>query len=140
MSEDVRATPVPQGRLPRLLRMGGLTSGVLGSAVAAGIGQVARGQRPSLAGAFLTPSVAARLARDLGQMRGAAMKLGQMLSMDPGLVLPPEMTALLSALRADAPPMPPKQLQRVLDAEWGAGWYGRFARFDVRPLDRKSVV
>lgn len=139
MSGDARATPVPQGRLPRLLRMGGLTSGVLGSAVAAGIGQVARGQRASLAGAFLTPSVAARLARDLGQMRGAAMKLGQMLSMDPGLVLPPEMTALLSALRADAPPMPPKQLQTVLDAEWGAGWYGRFARFDVRPFAAASI-
>lgn len=137
--DDPRARPVPEGRLPRLLRMGGLTSGVLGSAVAAGIGQVARGQRPSLAGAFLTPSVAARVARDLGQMRGAAMKLGQMLSMDPGLVLPTEMTALLSALRADAPPMPPKQLQTVLNAEWGAGWYGRFARFDVRPFAAASI-
>lgn len=136
---DPRARAVPEGRLPRLLRMGGLTSGVLGIAVAAGIGQVARGQRPSLAGAFLTPSVAARVARDLGQMRGAAMKLGQMLSMDPGLVLPPEMTTLLAALRADAPPMPPKQLQTVLNAEWGAGWYGRFARFDVRPFAAASI-
>lgn len=137
--DDSRARAVPEGRLPRLLRMGGLTGGVLGSALAAGVGQVARGQRPSLAGAFLTPSVAARVARDLGQMRGAAMKLGQMLSMDPGLVLPPEMTALLSALRADAPPMPPKQLQGVLNAEWGAGWYGRFARFDVRSFAAASI-
>lgn len=139
MPDTPRARPVPEGRLPRLFRMGGLTSGVLGSAVAAGLGQVARGQRPSLAGAFLTPSVAARVARDLGQMRGAAMKLGQMLSLDPGLVLPPEMTALLSALRADAPPMPPKQLQTVLNAEWGPGWYGHFARFDVRPFAAASI-
>jgi predicted unusual protein kinase regulating ubiquinone biosynthesis (AarF/ABC1/UbiB family) len=35
--------------------------------------------------------------------------------------------------------MPPKQLQRVLDAEWGAGWYGRFARFDVRPFAAASI-
>ncbi len=130
---------VPQGRLPRLLRMGGLTSGVLGSAVAAGLGQMARGQRPSLASAFLTPAIAARLARDLGQMRGAAMKLGQMLSMDPGIVLPPEMTALLATLRADAPAMPPKQLRTVLDAAWGAGWYGRFARFDLHPFAAASI-
>lgn len=141
MRKDAQAGayPVPGGRLPRLLRLGGLTTGILGSAVASGAGQVLRGQRPTLSGSFLTPAVAARLAQDLGRMRGAAMKLGQMLSMDPGVVLPPEMTALLAALRAEAPPMPPKQLQGVLDAEWGAGWYRRFARFDVRPFAAASI-
>lgn len=141
MSDGTRppSHPVPEGRLGRLLRLGGMTTGVLGSAAAAGLGQMARGQRPSLAGAFLTPAIAARVAQDLGRMRGAAMKLGQMLSMDPGLVLPDEMTALLAALRADAPPMPPKQLQTVLNAEWGQGWYGRFPRFDLRPFAAASI-
>jgi predicted unusual protein kinase regulating ubiquinone biosynthesis (AarF/ABC1/UbiB family) len=72
-------------------------------------------------------------------MRGAAMKLGQLLSMDTGTVLPPEMTAALAALRADAPPMPPKQLRDVLDRAWGAGWYGLFARFDLRPFAAASI-
>lgn len=136
---ETGAHPVPAGRLPRLLRLGGLTTGILGSAFASGAGQLMRGQRPSLGGVLLTPAVATRLAQDLGRMRGAAMKLGQMLSMDPGIVLPPEMTVLLSALRAEAPPMPPKQLQAVLDAEWGKGWYRRFARFDVRPFAAASI-
>jgi predicted unusual protein kinase regulating ubiquinone biosynthesis (AarF/ABC1/UbiB family) len=35
--------------------------------------------------------------------------------------------------------MPPKQLQGVLNAEWGAGWYGRFQRFDVRPFAAASI-
>jgi predicted unusual protein kinase regulating ubiquinone biosynthesis (AarF/ABC1/UbiB family) len=100
---------------------------------------MARGERPSLPASLLTPATAARLTRDLGRMRGAAMKLGQMLSMDTGLVLPPEMTAVMAALRADAPHMPPKQLQGVLNAEWGKGWYGRFARFDVRPFAAASI-
>ena len=35
--------------------------------------------------------------------------------------------------------MPPKQLQSVLNAEWGAGWYGRFRQFDLRPYAAASI-
>ncbi len=42
-------------------------------------------------------------------------------------------------MRDDARHMPPKQLQNVLNAEWGSGWYGRFARFDVRPFAAASI-
>lgn len=133
------AHPVPDGRLGRMLRLGGMTGGIVGGMVASGLQQLARGERPSLPSVLLTPATASRITRDLGRMRGAAMKLGQMLSMDTGLVLPPEMTAILSALRAEAPHMPPKQLQAVLNAEWGAGWYGRFASFDVRPFAAASI-
>jgi predicted unusual protein kinase regulating ubiquinone biosynthesis (AarF/ABC1/UbiB family) len=137
--EMAGAHPVPGGRMGRMLRLGGMTSGIIGDMVATGVRQIARGERPSLPATLLTPATAARITRDLGRMRGAAMKLGQMLSMDTGLVLPPEMTEVMAALRADAPHMPPKQLQGVLDAEWGPGWYGRFARFDVRPFAAASI-
>ena len=46
----------------------------------------------------------------LSHLRGAAMKLGQMLSMDTGIVLPSDLTAILSRMRDDARHMPPKQL------------------------------
>ncbi len=133
------AYPVPGGRVGRMLRLGGMTSGILGDMVATGVRQMAQGQRPRLPAMVLTPATARRVTRDLGQLRGAAMKLGQMLSMDTGLVLPPEMTAIMAALRAEAPHMPPKQLQGVLDAEWGTGWYTRFARFDLRPFAAASI-
>jgi predicted unusual protein kinase regulating ubiquinone biosynthesis (AarF/ABC1/UbiB family) len=133
------AYPVPGGRLGRMLRLGGMTSGVLGGMVAGGVRQMAQGQRPSLPALLLTPRTARRVTRDLGRMRGAAMKLGQMLSMDAGLVLPPEMTAILAALRDDAPHMPPGQLREVLNAEWGQGWLKGFARFDVRPFAAASI-
>lgn len=136
---DDRARPVPSGRLGRAVRLGGMTTGILGGMVATGLRQVAGGSRPRLSDLVLTPGTAQRLARDLGRMRGAAMKLGQMLSMDTGLVLPPEMTATLAALRAEAPAMPPKQLQRVLNTEWGPGWQRHFARFDVRPFAAASI-
>ena len=133
------AHPVPEGRLGRMVRLGTMVSGVVGGMLSQGARQMAQGQRPSLPSVFLTPGTAQRLTRDLGQMRGAAMKLGQMLSMDTGLVLPAEMTAILAALRNDAPPMTPKQLQTVLNAEWGAGWYARFPRFDLRPFAAASI-
>jgi predicted unusual protein kinase regulating ubiquinone biosynthesis (AarF/ABC1/UbiB family) len=133
------AYPVPSGRLGRMLRLGGMTSGILGDMVASGVRQIAQGERPRLPSTLLTPATARRVTRDLGRMRGAAMKLGQMLSMDTGLVLPPEMTAIMAALRDDGLHMPPKQLQGVLDAEWGEGWYKRFARFDVRPFAAASI-
>ena len=138
MPQD-NARPIPTSRTGRLLRLSSLTGGILAGSVAAGMRQMAQGSRPRLSDMVLTPANAQRIARDLGQMRGAAMKMGQLLSMDTGTLLPPEMTAILSALRADAPPMPPAQLRAVLNAEWGADWHKRFRRFDVRPFAAASI-
>jgi predicted unusual protein kinase regulating ubiquinone biosynthesis (AarF/ABC1/UbiB family) len=137
--DGIGSYPVPGGRVGRMLRLGGMATGILGGMVATGVRQVAQGERPRLPGMLLTPATAQRITRDLGQMRGAAMKLGQMLSMDTGLVLPPEMTAVMAALRADAPHMPPKQLKATLDTAWGPGWLSRFVRFDVRPFAAASI-
>jgi predicted unusual protein kinase regulating ubiquinone biosynthesis (AarF/ABC1/UbiB family) len=136
---DPNAAPLPAGRMGRLLRLGGMTTGLVGDMAATGLRQIARGQRPSLAGLLLTPQSAVRVTRDLRLMRGAAMKMGQMLSMDPGLLLPPEMTVILAALRDEADHMPPAQLRDVLDRAWGPGWRRRFARFDVRPFAAASI-
>jgi predicted unusual protein kinase regulating ubiquinone biosynthesis (AarF/ABC1/UbiB family) len=139
MAREDGAYPVPGGRVGRLLRLGGMASGIVGGMVATGLRQVAQGERPRLPDLILTPATARRITRDLGQMRGAAMKLGQMLSMDSGMVLPPEMTEIMAALRSDAPHMPPAQLRRVLDAAWGKDWLARFARFEVRPFAAASI-
>lgn len=67
------------------------------------------------------------------------MKLGQMLSMETGQFLPPEVTGILSQLRDAAPAMPPAQLKQVLADEWGPDWLRGFARFDVRPIAAASI-
>ena len=71
---DGGAYPVPAGRMNRMLRLGGMTSGILGGMVASGARQLAAGERPSLPKTLLTPATASRLTRDLGRLRGAAMK------------------------------------------------------------------
>lgn len=119
--------------------MGGIAAGIAGGVASGGLRRLASGQRPGMADLLLTPANALRLTDGLAQMRGAALKMGQMLSMDTGVVLSPELTAILARLRDDARHMPPKQVQTTLNAEWGAGWYSRFARFDVRPFTAASI-
>jgi len=130
---------VPTGRAARLLRFGGIASGIAGNVAAGGLRALASGKRPDLAQLLLTPANTLRLTDGLSHLRGAALKLGQMLSMDTGIILPQELTAILGRMRDDARHMPPKQLQTVLNAEWGPGWYSRFARFDVRPFAAASI-
>ena len=134
-----RTASVPTGRTARLFHMGGVVASIAGGVMAGGLRQLASGQRPALPELLLTPSNALRLTEGLSHLRGAALKLGQMLSMDTGLVLPPQFTQILSSLRDDAKHMPPKQLQGVLNAQWGAGWLKHFQSFDVRPFAAASI-
>ncbi|OZB12910.1 MAG: ubiquinol-cytochrome C reductase, partial [Rhodobacterales bacterium 34-62-10] len=110
-NDDPDAAAVPHGRLGRMLRLGGMTTGLMGDMAKQGLRQIARGERPRLHQMLLTPQSASRVTQDLRRMRGAAMKMGQMLSMDPGVLLPPEMTTILAALRDEARHMPPAQLR-----------------------------
>lgn len=130
---------VPKGRLARFTKLGSLASRVAGSMVAEGVRQLASGNRPNVSDLLLTPSNAKRVAEQLAQLRGAAMKVGQLLSMDGGELLPPELAELLSRLRADAKPMPQSQLSQVLETEWGAGWQQQFSQFSFAPLAAASI-
>ncbi|MEW9920134.1 ABC1 kinase family protein [Marimonas sp. MJW-29] len=134
-----RAVPVPARRLERLGRLGAMTAGLAGNMAVQGIAQLGRGQRPSMRNLLLTPANMNRVAEQLAQMRGAAMKIGQLVSMDTGEVLPPELAQIMARLRDNAHFMPPAQLKQVLNAEWPAGWLGKFAKFDVHPIAAASI-
>jgi predicted unusual protein kinase regulating ubiquinone biosynthesis (AarF/ABC1/UbiB family) len=116
---DANTSAVPGGRWSRLVRLGALAGGVAGSMLAEGTRQFAQGKRPRISDLLLTPANARRVADQLAQLRGAAMKFGQLLSMDAGDLLPPEFGAILARLRADARAMPMSQLASVLDKPTG---------------------
>lgn len=134
-----RPLAVPSGRLTRATRLGGMTAGLAGNMALGGLVQLGRGQRPKMRDLLLTPRNITRVADELARMRGAAMKIGQLVSMDSGDVLPPELAQIMARLRADAHFMPPAQLKQVLNTQWPTGWLGRFARFDVRPMAAASI-
>ncbi len=121
------------------MRLGGAATSVAGTLAVTGAGALARGERPDLRSLLLTPANIGRITDELARMRGAAMKVGQLVSLDAGEVLPPELADIMARLRAEADYMPPRQLREVLNKAWGAGWVGRFAQFDVRPLAAASI-
>ena len=130
---------VPSGRLARLAKLGGLAGGIAGNVALQGLRQFASGQRPTLSDLLLTPTNAIKLTNQLSQLRGAAMKVGQLISMDAGEMLPPELAEILARLRLDAHPMPPAQLKSVLTANWGMDWLQRFQSFEMRPIAAASI-
>jgi predicted unusual protein kinase regulating ubiquinone biosynthesis (AarF/ABC1/UbiB family) len=88
---------------------------------------------------FLSAPRAKKLARRLSQLRGAAMKLGQLLSLEGDDLLPPEFAEALAVLRATADTMPASQVRRVLGRAYGKGWERRFREFDFEPLAAASI-
>ena len=138
MSND-RYRKVPSGRLSRLSSFGRLAGGIAGGVLAEGARKLASGERPHLSDLLLTPANATRVTNQLSKLRGAAMKLGQMISMDAGDVLPAELTAILSRLRNSAHFMPTTQLNKVLISEWGVDWRRQFSHFETTPIAAASI-
>jgi predicted unusual protein kinase regulating ubiquinone biosynthesis (AarF/ABC1/UbiB family) len=88
-------------------------------------------------------AAADQIVRQLGQMKGAAMKIGQVLStIDFDLVSEAEREAFkerLAALRDAAPSVPFSRLEKLLRAELGGPVEGVFADFDSEPVAAASI-
>ena len=138
-TKSKNTSAVPSGRLSRFAKLGSLATGVAGGMLAEGARQIAKGNRPKASEMLLTPGNAKRITDQLAQLRGAAMKVGQIMSMDTGDLLPPEMTDILARLRSDAKSMPLSQLNTVLEAGWGKGWNLKFKQFSFEPVAAASI-
>jgi len=131
-----RHSRVPSGRFERLARIGWLAGELaFGSAAA----RLRGGEGSGAQNWFFTGDNARRFARQLAGMRGAAMKLGQLLSLEGEDVLPPEVAAALAVLRSEGDAMPPEQLRRVLGRSYGRGWQRRFREFEFDPVAAASI-
>ncbi len=87
-------------------------------------------------------AIALHLAETLGDMKGAAMKLGQLLSFID-LDLPPEVRSVyheaLAGLRDQAPSYDPASIAEVVREEYGAPPEAVFAEWDPEPLAAASI-
>jgi len=136
MSKESRLKTSRGGRLAQLGRLAG---GLAGGALTEGARQLASGKRPAIGDLLMSPGNARRVGERLSEMRGAAMKVGQLLSMDNGHVMPRELSELLTHLRENAHRMPLGQVADVLQREWGDNWQQEFQRFSFTPLASASI-
>ncbi len=139
MTRKPPPAPIPQSRLERLARIGVAAGELAMGAAAEGIRRIARGEAAEFGTALLSAPNARRLAARLARLRGAAMKIGQLVSLQGEDVLPPEFAQALAVLRSQAAPMPPQQVRRVLGREYGKGWENRFSQFDWEPVAAASI-
>jgi predicted unusual protein kinase regulating ubiquinone biosynthesis (AarF/ABC1/UbiB family) len=78
------------------------------------------------------------VARELGHMKGAIMKLGQMVSFVAD-GLPPEARAALETLQQDVAPMAPSLAEQVVREELGAAAEDLFLSWDPVPVAAASI-
>lgn len=138
-SRNRRQKAVPKTRASRLFRMARMAGGVAAGALAERGRQLGNGKKPQLKDLILSPANARRVTRQLSDMRGAAMKLGQILSMDGAGIVPPELADILADLRANATSMPDSQLHAVMKDNLGEDWRSQFSSFSARPVASASI-
>ncbi len=138
------AATLPSGRVARTARIGGLAASQ--GARWAGMRAANRVRTPERAAAAEQARTAAlinELVDRLAQMRGAAMKVGQMLSLADLDGLPEEqrdeLQRKLASLRDDVPPVSFASIERLLRQELGGPLERFFSDFDERALAAASI-
>src|SRR6266550_2625750 len=142
--QEPQAGKLPTGRLARTARVGGLVTGQ--GLRWAGMRTANRMRTPERAEAAQRERTAAlveQLVDQLGQMRGAAMKVGQMISMVEFDGLPEderdELQGRLAALRDDVPPVRFAELEKLMRREFGGPLRHVFRDFDERAFAAASI-
>ncbi|KKA29041.1 hypothetical protein TD95_002204 [Thielaviopsis punctulata] len=135
----LRESRVPSSRLGRLWNYSGLAAGMLGGAIGESFSRVIGGGSGSDTSLLLTPANMERLVAKLSRMRGAALKIGQMLSFQDTKMLPPQLQTVLQRVQDRADYMPAWQRDRVLVSNLGSEWRDLFAEFEETPIAAASI-
>uniref|UniRef100_A0A8C5S4K8 Atypical kinase COQ8A, mitochondrial n=1 Tax=Laticauda laticaudata TaxID=8630 RepID=A0A8C5S4K8_LATLA len=145
LSERARERKVPVTRIGRLANFGGLAVGL-------GIGALAEVAKKSLrseersgkkavldSSPFLSEANAERIVSTLCKVRGAALKLGQMLSIQDDAFINPQLQKIFERVRQSADFMPLKQMIKTLNNDLGPNWRDKLESFEERPFAAASI-
>ena len=134
----------PTSRLARTSRFGGLVAGQgLRWAGTRAANALRSDERAEAATGERAAATAHELVKQLGQMRGAAMKVGQVLSTIDFAAIPEsereEFKATLASLRDDVPPLPFKRIEKLLREELGTPLSEAFSDFEHDAFAAASI-
>lgn len=139
--KDLKSSPVPSSRISRLFHYGSLAANVGLNVAAKGISQSIQGQTPNWKSLILSDSNIDRITQKFSKMRGAALKIGQMMSFQDDKVLPPELYEILSRVQNMANFMPLRQLNSVMSKEFNDPYWEKnlFKSFNKIPFAAASI-
>lgn len=131
---------VSSSKLQRVLRLGSVGAGVAASSLAGKFKNFVRGGSDDEEEQLreLYRKNADKMADVLGQLKGASMKVGQMLSADPEMI-PPEFADGLARLQRDAPPMTYNTVKEQIEAATDRPIESVFDQFDPTPVGAASI-
>lgn len=138
LSRTARERKVPSSRIGRLISFGGLAAG-LGLGTAAESARRTLGLGNSSSSVFMTPANAERIVNTLCKVRGAALKIGQIMSIQDNNVIDPVLQKAFERVRQSADFMPHSQVETVLKAELGPDWRSKFSEFVMSPFAAASI-
>ncbi|KAL6911013.1 ABC1 family domain-containing protein [Trichoderma evansii] len=134
---QLRESKVPATRFSRILNYGGLAAGMLGGAVTESMSRAFGGGGEG--SVLLSGGNMERLVAKLSRMRGAALKLGQMMSFQDSKMLPAPLQEVLQRVQDRADYMPAWQRDRVLASNLGPEWRDLFSEFEEKPIAAASI-
>lgn len=125
----------PPTKRKRLWKLASMTAGVAGDYAKSRVRHMVGQDEDE---ASLRRKTGERVAATLGELKGAAMKVGQMASAAKEL-LPPEVADALASLQKGAPPMSYEVIAEQIESELGSPPEMLFQRFDKVPFAAASV-
>ncbi|XP_017783817.1 PREDICTED: aarF domain-containing protein kinase 4 [Nicrophorus vespilloides] len=138
LSSSAKQRTVPSTRIGRMMSFGNLAAGL-------GIGTLAEYTKRTLglkeddSNIFMNKANMERIVDTLCKVRGAALKIGQILSIQDDSIVNPELAKALERVRKSADFMPTWQLVKVLENDLGANWRKKFSEFNETPFAAASI-
>ncbi|CAO3654064.1 unnamed protein product [Cunninghamella echinulata] len=137
---------IPTSRVGRLWHYGTLATGMGLGAINESLKRATGISKNNQGSVMLSEKNVDRLVEKLSTMRGAALKMGQMLSIQ-GIqasnqsqsALPPQLEQVLLRVHDSANYMPKKQMEKVMEEELGKNWLSHFEHFDPIPIAAASI-
>jgi len=150
LNENSRERVVPGSRAGRVLNFGqlamGLAAGVVAESTKRGFDVFRKtsavvAENPSILdnNLFLTEANAERIVNTLCRVRGAALKLGQTISIQDTALISPQLQKIFERVRHSADFMPRWQMENAMKRELGENWRDRLASFDDQPFAAASI-
>jgi predicted unusual protein kinase regulating ubiquinone biosynthesis (AarF/ABC1/UbiB family) len=141
IADNGRVSDLPRRAVTRTAKLASLPLGFAGR-TAIGVGKRTIGRPAEMVAVEIQQRTAEQLFRVLGELKGGAMKVGQMLSIFEA-ALPPEIAgpyrATLTKLQEAAPALPAATVHKVLAEELGDDWRENFAEFTDTPAAAASI-
>ena len=133
---NMRERSVPSSQLSRMLGFSSLAFRMAAGSAVDNMTKLVSGDKPD---SSMSDENAERLAEALCRMRGAALKLGQMLSIQDDGILPPALSKALDRVRQNADYMPKRQLEYQLTSQLGKDWRSKLHSFEEIPIAAASI-